>query len=233
MKLYAYLDNDISIGSGISYTSDQLILLMAKSSIDLNGRPAMQIGLNAPSGYQDVTSIENWDQFNHVIRKDYKFLRQQIKILVQNTGWTNLTQLEKQIAVKYFVVSKQRRDQRYTMKEQIILGLVWHKESVKARQIRFDYAAMEIWNRLTRTEARTIVNQIEADALSNKYIQFGTEGIQKGDPEGLFDYIESSVGTSYENAGLLQTRYTPVGMTLVELSVRLIDILEHGNYDNV
>ena len=67
--------------------------------------------------------------------------------------------------------------------------------------------------------------------LRESYINYGREGILEGDPEGLFDYIRSQSGSSFEVAGFSSHSYTPVGYAnMSEFSVKILDILKNGNY---
>ena len=48
--------------------------------------------------------------------------------------------------------------------------------------------------------------------------------------EGLFNFLESTVGTSYENAGLEEQGYTLKTGTYSEFITELMDVLRHGIY---
>ena len=69
-----------------------------------------------------------------------------------------------------------------------------------------------------------------ASAMIDAYVNFGVEGSLEGDDVGLFDYLESRVGTPFENTGLLSKGYNVEGMTINEFSERLMDVLKNGNY---
>jgi hypothetical protein len=69
--------------------------------------------------------------------------------------------------------------------------------------------------------------------LYHKYLLFGREGTVEGDPEGLFDYIDSRVGTSYENTGLKNKSISPSGFaTVSDFADYLLDIIKYGKYES-
>lgn len=222
---------------------------MKLCAYSINGTPASDIGTwtsedvggtdafvaikdtdSVPTGYVDISSIENWDKWGYNAGCDYKLIRTEISKLEQFQVWANLTTAEKAVCARLFVVDKSKRDEIYTTVQQIQLGLLFHKYSVECRTTRFAYASMEVYNRLAPSEAATVVSEIEADGLPTKYIQFGHEGTEVGDPEGLFDYLQSVVGTGYATTGLSSKAYVPDGMTLPQLVDRIMDILRDGDY---
>ena len=66
--------------------------------------------------------------------------------------------------------------------------------------------------------------------MAYSYINFGVEGTTEGDNEGIFDYIQSVSGSSYENTGFATKGYIPEGMTLQQLEDKLLNILKNGIY---
>ena len=170
------------------------------------------------------------NKWNLNTNKDYKYIRSQMSTVVNASGWNNMNTTEKVVACQWFVVDQEKRSQIYTIEQQVQLGMKFHTESIKARQQRFLFASMEVYNRLDKTDADKIIMDIESDSLSTKYINFGHEGINCGDPESLFDYVLATSGTSYENTGIAKQDINPSGMTKTQFIDKLIDIVASGNY---
>ncbi len=194
-------------------------------------------------GYEDISSIENWHKFGTCINKDYKFIRNEIMTLVWTkmmgdpNNWILLTDIEKLIAAEWFVVPKELRDTVYNIEEQIAFAEIFDMNSVISRDIRHKKAKYELYNRLNFNDANEVLNEIEKSVsllthnLRESYIYYGREGLLEGDPEGLFDYFRSQVGSSFENNGFLDHTYIIEGYsTIQEFSVKLLDILKNGNY---
>jgi len=166
--------------------------------------------------------------------RDYKVVRRVMSNIVATSGFINLTSIEKRIASRWFVLPAHFRIQVHTIEEQITNGRVFHRRSIRARTTRLQQSKMEIWNRLTHDQLQEIIGDVHADNIESQYIDFGVEGTIKGDYEGVFDFVVGTSGTQYENRGLVNYPYTPSGMAnMRELSDRIIDILDNGNYDDI
>lgn len=169
--------------------------------------------------------IETSDEYE----KDYKRLRTELYTYVSSIGFSNLSEEEKKIAVKNFVVGKNDRDTVYTLAEQIEYGKIFHKKSTEAREQRFFKGIVELYNRLTYEQIQILVE--ETQHLVFKYINYGIEGTDVGDVEGLWDYIQAKTGTSFETTGLPTKNWTPIGCTMQELVQKLMNILLYGNIE--
>ena len=160
---------------------------------------------------------------------DYKVLRNNLMVQVATEGFANLTADEKIIASENFVVSKTDRDTVHTLEQQIANGIIYHKHSVASRLARRIAAEGEVYNRLqSGVDQADLMN--DTVAMLDAYVNFGIEGTVEGDVLGLFDYFESRVGTAFETTGLLSKTYTVEGMTVTQLSAKLMDIFKNGNY---
>jgi len=182
------------------------------------------------SGYVDVNKIESWNRYGQLSGKDYKYVREKIKNLAANNGWNNLTLNQKTIAANWFAVNQSKRSEIYTIEEQVQLGLNFHLSSIAARELRFRKASMEVYNRLPKTEVDVIVQDIKNDNLAENYIQYGVEGTNSGDPAGLFDYVNATLGTIYQLTGIAAQDIHPIEITKQRLISKLIDIVKNGNY---
>lgn len=159
---------------------------------------------------------------------DYKKLRHNLIVKVTTIGFANLCDRGKIIASANFAVSRADRDTVHTLEEQIENGLIFHINSVEARERRRRHMMMEFYNRLQPAQVAEII--AIGYPLSNTYVDTGIEGTESGDPEGMYDYLEATVGTTWENTGLAAQDWVPEGMTLAELVTRVMDIMKNGNY---
>lgn len=175
-------------------------------------------------------SLEYLDKYGYQ-SKDYKYVRNKMITYITNAGgFTNLNTVEKEIAVRYFCVVKSDRDTVYTTAQQIQLGKVYYLNSVTSRQARMTAAMMEIYNKLSKTDADVVLDDVVDNLLDVKYATYGREGTLEGDPEGLFDYIEARSGTAYVSTGLAAKGYTPTDGTLQDLVDACMNILKSGEY---
>lgn len=185
------------------------------------------------AGYIDISTIRNWYIYGDRINRDYKFIRQQIKLLVIAIGWDSMTLAEKQLASQYFVVPIEYRTQIYTLDEQIKYGKAFHLESIKTRDHRIARAMGEIMNRLIPAECYVILEDLYTSMMIlDKYVQFGREGTLEGDPDGLFDYVESRAGTMFAGAGFREKGFTPLGFAnMTDFSTFIMDIVKNGDFN--
>lgn len=218
MKLTAYVINDQPVGTQ----------LLSWQIDDLGGNAPFKVESTVSTGYQDISSITNWLRFGYRL-VDYKVVRHNIIIIAATTGFSNLSQSEKEICATMFAVAKSDRDSLYSLEQQIIHGREYHTQSVLARKARRHAAESEAYNRIIDGNERAdLMNGVKP--LLDVYVEFGVEGTVEGDIIGLFDYLESRTGTAYENIGLLSKTYTIEGMTLSQFSAKLMDILKNGRY---
>jgi len=194
--------------------------------------PYLKASTVIEDGYMDYSSISNWYKYGDRSGRDYKFIRSRLEELFLVAGWSNLSEEEKGICCRYFIVPKINQDEIYGVPDQVANGISFNKNSVASRIARMNRASSEIRNRLQKSECIEIMSEIfGSDSLYDKYINFGNEGTLEGDQEGLFDYIESRVGTSYGNTGFVNKNFVPEGYSnMLTFSVYLMDIVKNGNY---
>lgn len=177
----------------------------------------------------EVTSPQLLKMFLDYGRLDYKNFRASLAARVAQEGFANLSLVDKQLAARNFVVSKADRDSIFSLEEQVEHGAVFHADSILCREERYRRAASEVYNRLTGAESSLIVGTIITKGLDTLYKQYGIEGTPSGDVEGLYDFIAGTAGTTYSSGGLIpglpHRSFTPAGMTIQELSDRIMAIL--------
>ncbi len=222
MNLWAYdLGNGLNTSTVPTYTDEEL-----------SGNPAFKAQDSQPTGYVDVSGIVNWHYYGPLAGKDYKYIRKEINSRVQTIGWGNLTNDEKEIAVKIFcsAVSQSERAEVYSEAIQRQLSLLHFQAMQESRAMRYARSQAEAFLFLSQAEQDVIITDVIAESVAQKYLSFGREGTESGDPEGLFDYINATTGTKYAVGGLgpLGIRaqsWTPYGRTLDQLCDDMLDIL--------
>lgn len=195
------------------------------------------------AGWEDITSLENWDACWQFLDRDYKYVRKQMfalawaKMMGDPANWNLLTDSEREISARWFLVPKELRDTVYTTEEQMPMADAFDTNSGLSRAARFKKAKYEIYNRLTLAQANVIMDEIEHSLstvtpnLRENYIEYGREGLSEGDPEGLFDYMLGTAGTSFEGHGLVDHDYVPIGYaSMTPFVEKLLDIIKNGNY---
>lgn len=189
-------------------------------------------------GYENINTIENVYLYSQYCDGyDYKLKRAIIQNIMYDitgtglTNWMDLTTEERRICCEMFLVPHQLRDEFYTNTQQTELGIIFNNNSVDSRTNRCWIAQSEVFNRLDHATAVEISNDVIFESnLRYAYVQIGREYTLKGDPEGLYDYLLNTIGTSYENNGFRS--YTPTELygfdNMIDFSNYLVDILEYG-----
>lgn len=204
---------------------------------DMGANPKYKAEASLPSGYLDISTIENWEKygpycFGQANFNDWKKLRAEIKALVDSIGWGSLTDPQKEIASEYHTVGQSDRDSVHTIDEQIAHGLVFHSESVRSRIKRRNYATTLLKNYLDKADNDEVIDDMRDSKLLSRYTDFGREGTVEGDPEGLFDYIDARAGTTWASGGgspgLRAKGFTPThSLTMDQLADKVLDKLKN------
>jgi len=238
-------------------------------------RPAAQVlddAIPMPSGYVLVDTIEGWNRYalpvvgGFYAFRDYKKFRDELAVRVYTkTGfnptdpttftlanWNLLSDIEKGIASRFFVVPDVFRDMVYSTEQQIEYGTAHHHSSVEARAARVLETLSVVYNRLALNDAREVssdLNQIpvgtniatdgsgnltaplEVKILLHTYEQQGIEGSLEDGVVGLFDYVLSRTSTPFDLTGLSTKAFAVKGMVdCAELATRVHDVLANGTY---
>ena len=208
MKLYSYILNGKPLTDYVSWSYG-----------DVYG-PAFLIDDTTPSGYSDVSSIINWDNYGHRL-KDYNFVRDRIKELTDSIGFNNLTLDEKIISAKYFVVGKTDRDEVLTEEEQYGYWDILITESQNSRFNRWGHAKKYISYKLSPINSSDLAKS--TSELCNDYINYNIITKVKDGISGLFDYLTGQ-GDYTANGYPSKSYWTQQDQD------SLMDILENGNY---
>lgn len=198
--------------------------------------------------YDDITSIENWMQYGDVLCTDYLQTRERVRDELEASGWSGLTSTEKQIIIDLYLKEAAKDDVTANTEKVVFLmgqGLTQPQAQGVLVQAYSIHHVKEIRSCTKRANSEMLYVVIAkylslADAgdlikISHKlfdlYKTQGIRGVNDGNAgEGLFDFLESSVGTSYETSGLTQQGYTLNTGDFTTFITELMDVLRNGNY---
>ena len=190
------------------------------------------------AGYVNIDTIENWDLFAYNIANDYSVVKFGIKEMVEETGWTNLTNTEKDLAIKYYAYLDPTSAVVYLMTEKGMTqpqaqGFVlqsWHKHHLKnivAFTQRWNYAKFTVLQYISRADGEDLFNTISV--LIDLYIKVGILGFEHNDnQDGVMDYVYSLHG--FTGQGLEENGYTLLQGTWADFKDALNNVLVFGIY---
>lgn len=233
-KLLAYTISGDTVG---------VDLLTWKTS-ELDGNQPFKIissGETIPSNYIDISSIENWDNIGIEIANDYLFVKKEIKNIVKDVGWNNLSDVEKDLAIKYYAYDSSEDAVTYLLENDIFsnenkateyLTDQWHihhGKVIESLKIRWYYVKLVTSKYLSFKDSLDVFDDTVTNLLTN---MFNTSllGHDYGDSkDGIMDFLESTNG--FENNGLRERDYTLRQGTWDSFIYDLKDVLVNGNYN--
>jgi hypothetical protein len=202
---------------------------------------------------EDLLTIELLHKYgNKTLQKDYLYIRQLIIELLNTKTWNNCTNAEKDIVIELharetsktsivangekvtYLMSKKGKNQAQAilfLQEQFAIHHIKEIQSCTARANSKDLFTI-IPKYLTILDAGDFIRTISS--LFTAYLFQGVKGVNDSDAgEGLFDFIESTVGTSFETAGLREQGYVMQNgdANMDNFINALMDILRNGNYN--
>jgi hypothetical protein len=198
---------------------------------ETNGVPLYKISDNpVEAGFVDITSIENLHNFGkRVVGHDYKCIRDFLGTLVEDSGGF----AAQNDTIKYICcihkLGTHNEMKTFLGSQQALIALmkVYKYNTSISRESRAFEAEVTVRNELPNNHKELLTDV--RDIFIN-YLIYGVEGIDKGDNEGLLDYLIAKVGTSWEGLGLINKAWTPETMTITELSNFLYNIIDKGDY---
>lgn len=201
------------------------------SSSDLNGNQPWLVSDDIRNDYYNISSIENWDVYSSYIEKDYLFIRNQIKLIYDESYLDKegntirfsdyVGEEDEKILSKYFLVDKTTRDKYYSDTEQEYFWTVLVNKSQECRKIRWEKAKTYISFNLSAQNSSDLA--ISTSELCNNYINYNIISKSKDGVSGLFDYLRG-IEDYYTNG------YPSKSYWSQQDQDRLLDILENGNY---
>jgi len=216
--------------------------LMGWNDTDLNGNPPFKVicsGTTIPDGYIDIDSIEHWDKFGLQVANDYSVVKFEIKDIATETGWTGLTNTEKDLVIKYYAYPDPTTAVIYLMtakgmSQAQAQGFVlqsWHKHHLRnivAYTRRWNYAKFTVLSFISRGDGEDLFNTVKT--LIDLYIEVGILGWEFTDnQDGIVDYIYSTHG--FTGQGLEENGYQLLQGTWADFKKALNSVLVCGIYD--
>lgn len=175
-----------------------------------------------------ILSIEK----NESTYSDWKQARKAMQAAYAGLDWDSINKNEKITVVSWFVEQDMSR----------VLSVVdiesysnyakdFDAKSTFSREKRYGACRMFLFQNFGNSASLRLLSEIQP--LITNYIG-GLESKSIDNIEGLFDFILSNSGTSFEGNGLAQKSYLPntsnFGLSKIQIAQKLIDILENGNY---
>ena len=190
------------------------------------------------AGYVNIDTIENWDLFAYNIANDYSVVKFGIKEMAEEEGWSNLSNTEKDLCIKYYAYPDPTSAVVYLMTEKGMTqpqaqGFVlqsWHKHHLKnivAFTQRWNYAKFTVLQYISRADGEDLFNTISV--LIDLYIKVGILGFEHNDnQDGIMDYVYSLHG--FTGQGLEENGYTLLQGTWADFKDALDQVLVWGIY---
>jgi hypothetical protein len=194
---------------------------------------------------QDITSIESWHKYGSFICTDYLQVRDRI---IDIFDWSTATDTEKDLIISYFGYDKSLNTLTndtnkigYLMGKgmtqndsEIFLIKSYSNFHTKEKESCFSRSNSEKISEVMLTflsipDSRDFIETTKG--LLDMYSERGVFGVDHGSAGvGIIDYIDSTVGTVYENVGLDSKAYVLNYGTITDFKNSLSDVLLNGNY---
>lgn len=243
MKLGAYKINNIPVSEMTSVNVS-----------DLKGRQPYIIAEKIPSGYKDISSIENLHLYGKGLIgstfgfRDWKCLQREIKLLIGEkvknnlaANWSKLTATEKKIACEYLlgkILPEHFNALDFSTAERTRLSVEFDSNNRRARgnsagdRGRVQAARIYMFEKLGPKNAFELLTDIVSDRLFELF-EFGIEGTEEDGHLGIIDFIQARKKTPYSVKGLKKRKYKVVDGskdTMTDVADNLTAILCNGQY---
>jgi hypothetical protein len=206
-------------------------------------------GDTIPSGYTNISSVQNWKDYGESLCADYLQYRERVKGELDVVSWSGLTNSEKDIVIDFYLKETNKSDEASNgEKVAYLMGVhgldliqskgklisVYGPHHIKEIDSCKNRANSELLYQiiakyLTLTDAGDLIKITHK--LFDLYKSQAIRGTLDGNAgEGLFNFLESTVSTSYETTGLEQQGYVLNTGTYSEFITELMDVLRNGNY---
>ena len=218
----------------LAYKIDEKVInrdIFNWSVSQLDGNKPWIVSETDIENYEDITSIENWDKLCTFIDKDFLFIRQRMKDILDvgnvdkngdySTYSDRMTFIEGQISSRYFLINKSKRDIYLSEQEQTFWWGLLVEKSQQSRSLRWEKAKTYISYKLDAQTSSDLA--ISTSELCNNYINYNIISKAKDDVSGLFDYLRGI--EDYSTTGYPSKTYWNQ-----QDQDKLLDILENGNY---
>jgi len=228
------------------YASDMLPLWQQKLDAELKLADVKEALVASPD---DVTLLtEEKDLVSAIALEESKIASQQIKVNYQNamtiarnvyesrnSALSNAlrnveTKQRNYDQVKVASDALDKTSEEWVLeadKEESKWSNHYHDNMVASRTRRLGLVATYTYRELGLDAAQATAARLIS--VHDLYKNWGIKGIREGNAqEGLWDYLYSHAGTSFEGDGLLESGYTPRSGTLEDVRTRVLKYLEEG-----
>lgn len=196
-------------------------------------------GDTTPNNYTDISSIENWDKFGKLVCSDYFAYKDAIKTIAIEKGWSELSIVERDLAIKYYsypdtmsaIVHLMATKGMSQLQAQGYILIEWHKHHgniISSCKQRWFYVKFIVPQYLTFDDAEDLLNTVEP--LVFAYHDMGRLGKNYEDKkDGLMDYIEST--NAFAGQGLKENNYTLLQGTWDDFIIAMKNVFVWGIYE--
>lgn len=231
-KLLAYNISGSTVG---------IDLLTWKAS-ELNGNEPFKIilsGETIPDYYDDISTIENWDDIGSEIGNDYLVVKNEIKNISNDIGWSGLTNNQKDLIIDYYAYINSNDPVMYLMNNHgynqlqatNYLSEKWHihhGKVIDSLKQRWYYVKLVTSKHLSFKDSLDVFNDNVTDLITNMF-NISLLGYNYGDErDGIMDFIESTNG--FEGNGLRERNYNLRQGTWDSFIQEMKDVLINGIY---
>ncbi|MFL5764146.1 MAG: hypothetical protein ACJ77K_09410 [Bacteroidia bacterium] len=243
MKLGAYKINNVPVSEMSTIVLD-----------DLNGNKPYVVANTLPAGYQDISSIENFDTYGPALIgtavgfKDWKCLQREIKTLIMDkvdddldTNWSELNASEKIIACNYILSRVPIAKFAATITDaaertRIAIGFDFNNRQARGSWSgstgRIQIMRVYLFGKIGATNALEVFYDVVKDGLLELF-EGGIEGTLEDGNLGINDFLLARSGTFYSSDGLSARSYPVIdgsGDDLEDVANTLVGIASNGLY---
>lgn len=191
--------------------------------------------VNDTEPFTDFNDIKTWHKYG-INSFDFVYVGTKIQSIVSglgggnvDAGFTTLDNEQKDICSQYSVGSKSIRMIFLGEENMLKYSEVIHQKSKEARKIRMKVVYSKLDIELSNIEKDEIITDIMTNNCFTSYIEFSRYGSVLGQNDGAYDWLKGLNG--FSGNGFIDKGYTPLTMTLTELSDYCCDVLFNGNYN--
>lgn len=189
----------------------------------------------APIGFiESENDLVSWHSYGKKYF-DFIYVATEIQSIVTglgggdvDTGFQTLNDEEKDICSQYSIGSKSKRLTFLGEEKMLQYSEIIHQKSKDARQMRMKVVYSKLYLELENTDKDEIITDIMVNNCFTTYIEFSRYGSVLGQRDGAYDWLKGL--NSFAGNGFIDKGYTPLTMTLTELSGYCCDVLFSGNY---
>lgn len=202
-----------------------------------------------PAEYTDITSIENWAKYGHIVLNDFTAIRDEINAVFNSTTWSAISVAERDIIIDYYLHLDQGLGTEDTQKVTHLIATgqaaniseaasilrkkwnLFNEKNKAALALRWIHCKLVVVTYLNMEDSEDLFDTIKV--LLNDMLLVGRLGVGYGpnqDTEnGIMNYIMSD--EQYDGTGMEFDGYTLLTGTWADFKTDLEDILIRGIYD--